>query len=341
VSAQRRKDSQRRDRTGPLSSGRIDEDYVEPTQRFSRRSKHAQQNKIERTAELRTADTVVAADLAGLPVGEVVQVHSVFVDVEHEGRVHRCVKRKTLQKLRSTQIVVGDRVRFRVTADQPDAVIEQVLDRKTVLTRADSFNSNVQHPIVANAEQMLIVASLRSPRVKWGLVDRMIVAAQGGGLRPIVCLNKIDAAQRGGERDEALEILGYYRSMKVEALATSVPEGIDIEVLTQVLRGRTTVLAGHSGVGKSSLIRAVQSDLDIRIGDVSSVNEKGRHTTTSARIYRLKMGGVVIDTPGVKTFGLWGVSRENVGDFFPDVGAGTAPEWRVQSMERIVESLGE
>jgi ribosome biogenesis GTPase len=100
-----------------------------------------------------------------------------------------------------------------------------------------------------------------------------------------------------------------------------------------------TVLAGHSGVGKSSLIRAVQPDLDLRIGAISGYNEKGRHTTTSARRYPLKIGGAVIDTPGVKLFGLWNVTRENLSDFFPDVAGGTAPQWRVESFQRIESSL--
>src|SRR5207248_2669395 len=120
--------------------------------------------------------------------------------------------RKTVRQISETQLVVGDRVRFRPVEgdkpsehgqhsdgsrrkDSPEAVIEQALPRQTVLTRADSFKGVEQHPIVANAEQMLVVASLREPRVKWGLIDRMIVAALSGGLRPIICLNKVDLAK--------------------------------------------------------------------------------------------------------------------------------------------------
>ena len=95
----------------------------------------------------------------------------------------------------------------------------------------------------------------------------------------------------------------------------------------------------HSGVGKSSLIRAVEPSLDLRVGEVSLVNEKGKHTTTSARIYPLSFGGEVIDTPGVKLFGLWEMTAERLAEFFPDVEHGEAPEWRVESFERIAESL--
>jgi ribosome biogenesis GTPase len=107
-----------------------------------------------------------------------------------------------------------------------------------------------------------------------------------------------------------------------------------------VLADKITVLTGHSGVGKSSLIRSVQPHLQIRVGDVSLVTEKGRHTTTSARYYPLEgSGGAVIDTPGVKVFGLWGVTHENLAEYFPDITDGTAPEWRRMSYERIAESL--
>jgi ribosome biogenesis GTPase len=296
--------------------------------------------------------------------------------VEHAGRTYLCVVRKTLSKVAETGLVVGDRVRFRVmdinNVDQgnaqapapapatpakttfsatrePEAVIEQIEPRKTVLTRSDSFKGIEQHPIVANAEQMLIVASLRHPTVKWGLVDRILVAARGGGLKPIVCVNKIDVAlpaegdaNPAGEAADlafAREALAHYQTLGVSTLLTSADRGMGLDALRDVLRERTTVLAGHSGVGKSRLVRAIQPHLDLKVGEVSRYTDKGRHTTTSARRYLLDFGGLVIDTPGVKHFGLWGVTAENLPEYFPDVAAGTAPEWRKESFERILGSL--
>ena len=182
------------------------------------------------------------------------------------------------------------------------------------------------HPIVANAEQMLIVSSVAYPKAKWGLVDRMIIAAQSGGLTPIVCLNKIDWREKEpDEYDVAHAALEHYAVMQIRVMETSIEAAPSLEQLRDLLRDKSTVLAGHSGVGKSSLIRSIQPQLDIRIGAISGYNDKGRHTTTSAKRYPLDFGGAVIDTPGVKLFGLWNVTSANLIDYFPDVESDIAP----------------
>jgi len=323
---------------------------MESGERFDHKAAKSQQRKMEQTSLMRAAEAEADVNVAALPVGQVVQVYSLFNDVEHEGRMLLCVIRKTLSKVTDTSIVVGDHVRFRETgvtdeSGRPEAVIEAVLPRRSVLTRTDSFKATEQHPIVANADQMLIVVSVAEPDVKWGLVDRMLVAAQAGSLLPVVCLNKVDLAEKSPAArrayDEALGVLDYLRSLDVAVLEASVTTGVGLEALRDVLRGKATVLAGHSGVGKSSLIRAIQPALDLRIGAISNYTGKGRHTTTSARRYPLDGGGQVIDTPGVKLFGLWGVTRENLDSFFPDVGRADVPEWRRTSYERIMASLPE
>jgi len=332
--------------TDRFLSGELEtDDEAESRQRFSARSKNAQQNKILETALLR-AQEQADGNVELLPVGEVIQVFSLYSEVREGGTTYLCVVRKTLTKLAESAIVVGDRVRLRDLGlideqGRPQAVIEQVLPRNTVLTRADSFKAIEQHPIVANAGQMLIVASLHQPDVRWGLIDRMIVAARSGGLDPVICLNKIDLAKDEDDRKSADGILDHYASLGFRVLRTSVERAGGFDDLRDVLRGRMTALAGHSGVGKSSLIRAIQPQLDLRIGAISGYTGKGRHTTTSARRYDLDFGGSVVDTPGVKLFGLWGVTRENLVEFFPDVAAETAPPWRRESFRRILDSLPE
>jgi ribosome biogenesis GTPase len=358
----RENDLAERYRAGDFDKEQLFEFDEETQQRFSPRNKNAEQNKIEQTAVLRAALLEAAekanpGELLSLPIGQVTLVYSLLCEVECGDRKILCVTRKTLTKLRDTQIVVGDMVRFREIGltdefGRLQGVIEEALPRKTVLTRADSFKANTQHPIVANADQMLIVASVKEPRVKWGLVDRMIAAARSGGLVPIVCLNKIDLAltddpstQIGDAADDENVdprlALAHYLSIGVQVLETSVDKAIGLAELKEFLANKSTVLAGHSGVGKSSLIGAIQPTIDIRIGAISGFTGKGRHTTTSARWYPLDFGGAVIDTPGVKLFGLWNVNRESLIEFFPDITTKTAPAWRVQSYERIAGTLSE
>jgi ribosome biogenesis GTPase len=348
MSERRHKTRRQKDVTSSFLSGDLDEDRLESEQRFTQRSKGAQQDKMEKTALRRAAEGSDAADIETLPIGQVIQVYSQFCNVEHPDGIRLCVTRKTLGKLSDSSIVVGDLVRFRDSGVRDEsgllqAVIEQVLPRKTILTRAGSFRTHAPQPIVANAQQMLIVASLVQPRVKWGLVDRMLIAAQSGGLVPVICLNKIDLAQADDESARQLEpaqaALAHYASMGISTLQTGAKSGAGMEQLKGMLAGQTTVLAGHSGVGKSTLISAIQPELDIRIGVVSVLTEKGRHTTTSARRYPLDIGGYVIDTPGVKVFGLWGVTADNLLNYFPDVVDETAPRWRIESYGRIAASL--
>jgi len=347
MSGKRRDRAQAKNLKDFYLSGDVDEGDLRKHHRFSQRSAGAQQRKIEQTALLRAAEEEASGEIEALPMGQVTQVYSLFSDVEAEGGQRLCVVRKTLAKLAESSLVVGDLVRFREMGavdeqGRPEAVIEQILPRRTVLTRADSFKAMEQQPIVANADRMLIVLSLHEPEVRWGLVDRMIVAAQSGGLGPVVCLNKVDLAGRAAEDIESAEqVLKHYSGMGIKTIQSSAVLKAGLDSLMDLLREGTTVVAGHSGVGKSSLINAVQPSLDLRIAAISGYTGKGRHTTTSARRFRLELGGCVIDTPGVKLFGLWGVTRENLGSYFPDVEAGRAPQWRQESYRRILESLPE
>jgi ribosome biogenesis GTPase len=341
----KRKSSREKNLTSRYLDGEMDEDRIDRQQRFSDRSKHHQRNKTAKTALMRAAEEDAQVDMASLPVGRVIQVYSLFCDVLYDGIMYLCVVRKTLIKVASASVIVGDEVRFRATgaideSGRPEAVIEEVLTRRTLLTRADSFKAIEAHPIVANADQMLIVSSLAKPKVKWGLIDRMLIAAQAGGLSPIVCLNKLDLRESEPEEyDFAMAALEHYANLQIAVVKASVDEQVGLDAIRDALKDQTTVLAGHSGVGKSSLINAIQPHLDIRTGAISGYNEKGRHTTTSARHYPLDFGGAVIDTPGVKLFGLWNVTAENLINYFPDVEADVAPRWRMESYARIASSL--
>lgn len=330
--------------TDDYLSDRLDEDSAQGRQRFGQRSKHHAQSKTARTHALRQTERT---DLETMPVARVIEVHGLYCTIETSSGKMLAIVPKTLQRTLETRIVVGDSVRFNPsTAPEPgapQATIEALLERKTILCRSDSFKAQHAWPIVANADQVLIVASIVKPRIKWGLIDRMIVATQSGRLAPIICLNKIDLADQETSHDaldEARTRLAHYRTIGVESHETSVIDRIGLDALRARLSNRITILAGHSGVGKSSLINSICPSIDLKVGDVSIVTDKGRHTTTSARIYPLEGdAGEVIDTPGVKLFGLWNVDRTRLDELFSDVFDETAPAWRVESYRRIVESL--
>jgi ribosome biogenesis GTPase / thiamine phosphate phosphatase len=334
-----------RDLTRLYNAGEMNESTRE---QFRPRNKHLQRDKTAKTQEQRQQ---AQDDIDTLPVGRVVQVFSLFCEVHCDGVARLCVVRKTLNATRSTSVVVGDRVRFRLNEsrsahDKTEGVIERIEPRDTVLTRADSFKGITAHPIVANAELLVIVASVLLPRVKWGVIDRMMIAGQSGGLKPIVVLNKIDLVTQADAdvMEDARSKLEHLRSLDVETFEISVDQNVNVASLRDRLAGRIAIAAGHSGVGKSSLIRALlpgseRSQHSLRVGEVSTYNEKGKHTTTSARVYPNPAGGELIDTPGVKLLGLWNVSPDSLQEFFPDVAAGTAPTWRSESYQRILDSL--
>ncbi len=169
--------------------------------------------------------------------------------------------------------------------------------------------------LVANVDQLVIVMSLVEPDLKPHLIDRYLAAASKGGLAPVLCLNKIDRADPA----ELQPLVGAYSQLGVPAVLTSAVTGQGIARLRELLRGRATVFSGQSGVGKSSLLNAVQPGLGLRVREVSEATQKGRHTTTTAELIRLASGGWVVDTPGVRQLQLWDTRPEEVEGYFPEL----------------------
>jgi ribosome biogenesis GTPase len=190
-------------------------------------------------------------------------------------------------------------------------MIERVEPRRGVLTRASRRR---EHVLVANVDQLAIVISLVQPDLKPHLIDRYLAAAQKGGLAPVLLLNKADLADPA----ELQPLIGFYAQLGVPAILTSAATGLGVGRLRELLRGRATVFSGQSGVGKSSLLNAVQPGLALKVKSVSEVNEKGRHTTTYSQLIRLDAGGWVVDTPGVRQLALWDTIPEEVEGYFPE-----------------------
>jgi ribosome biogenesis GTPase len=208
---------------------------------------------------------------------------------------------------------VGDFVRVELT-ETPGSV-EERLERRTLLFRASAGEGRRAQVLVANADQVLVVASIRAPALSFSGVDRILAAAEHGDLGGVVCLNKIDLAAK----KEAEEAAGIYRRAGFPTLLTCGLRGDGLEDLRAALEGKITVLAGASGVGKSTLINALQPGLDLRIAPVTGKMGEGRHTTTGIRLLRLDFGGQVVDTPGIRSFALWQVEAEDVRLLFRDL----------------------
>ncbi len=229
--------------------------------------------------------------------------------VESRGRVRP--RAQTLEP-----VVVGDRVRLRLS-DVPGGRdwIEAVLPREHELARrAAGERRPVAQILVANMDQVLVVFSVREPEPKLGLVDRFLVAAESQDLPAVLCLNKIDLPAS----DEVLQGFEELAAAGYPLLLVSAKTGEGVERVREQLRARTSALVGPSGVGKSSLLNAVEPGLQLTIGAVSESVGKGRHTTRFAQLLPLSFGGYVVDTPGLREFGLWSVAPEELGTCFPE-----------------------
>jgi ribosome biogenesis GTPase len=189
--------------------------------------------------------------------------------------------------------------------------IERIEPRHGLLTRASRGRQQV---LVTNVDQVVFVMSLVEPELKPHLIDRYLASAEQGGIQPILCLNKADLVDPARYQP----LVGMYSQLGVFVLLTSAADGTGIDRLRHRLHGRQTVFSGQSGVGKSSLLNAIQPGLDLRVREVSEVNQKGKHTTTAAELIHLDLGGWVVDTPGIRQFELWDLMPEEMEGFFQE-----------------------
>ncbi len=211
-------------------------------------------------------------------------------------------------------VAVGDEVE--VSHNGSDGgIVEEVMPRTSLLTRPEVSHGNLRQVIVANVDQVLIVSSWMEPRFWPELVDRCIIASQRSCITPVVCINKVDLAV---DVMEIRDILQLYEILGLRVITTSAVTGEGIGMLRDVLRDKKTALTGMSGTGKSSLISATQPGLNLRTTHVSKSGE-GRHTTTQSTMFGLGFGGFVVDTPGIREFGLSGLRRHELAAYYPEI----------------------
>jgi ribosome biogenesis GTPase len=245
--------------------------------------------------------------------GRVLKVHGASSVVQLEdGRQFQCVTRRILKTLSTDQrqpVVAGDRVLFRTEGSE--GMIERVEPRRGTISRTSKQR---KHVLVTNVDQVLIIASADQPALKPNLIDRMLLTAEQSEVKPIICINKIDLVDLA----ELQPIVGVYSQMGYKVLLLSAETGFGLDRLRRTLQDRESVVAGQSGVGKSSLLNAVDPSIDLRVGEVGNA-QKGKHTTTTAELLQLSFGGYVVDTPGLRQFMLWDIIPEEIFGLFRDL----------------------
>lgn len=234
-----------------------------------------------------------------------------FADARIRGRL------KTDDITSTNPVAVGDIVMLHKD-DSGDLMITEIIDRKNYMIRQAPQNKNLRHIIAANLDQSILMASLKNPRTSTGFIDRFLVAAEAYRVPAIIVFNKSDLYKEK-ELKKFEEIEEMYTSIGYTVMLLSMHTGEGFDELQDLLRDRQTLISGHSGVGKSSLINLFLKDHEIKTQDVSGWSGKGLHTTTFAEMYDLSFGGRIIDTPGVREFALVDIEPVELSHYFAEM----------------------
>lgn len=233
-------------------------------------------------------------------------------------------------------IAVGDRVKFAVEDETANtAMIIDVHQRDNYIIRVSPHNRNHKHVIAANLDTALVLSTIASPRTSTGFIDRFLITAEAYHIPVIIVVNKTDLHD-AKEEAQLAKWTAQYTGAGYEVYPISALDPSTIDALKTRLQGRTTLFSGHSGVGKSTLINQLMPDLELRTAEVSGWSGKGQHTTTFAEMFDLPGGGRIIDTPGVKEFGIINMEREEVAGYFPEMRA-LLPQCRFSNCVHINE----
>lgn len=258
--------------------------------------------------------------------GRVLSIVPEGIMVEHGQTVISCALRGVLKKDKSqfkNLVTVGDIVQFELI-NPMEGQISFVKPRRSILSRADNLSRRKEQLIAANIDQVLVTASVVSPPLKFALLDRYIIAARKGNMEPVVVINKIDLLENQDdplvvqEKQMLEELIQAYQAVNIPVISISTVNDKGIEQLKNYMKDKASVFSGQSGVGKSSLINAI-TGLDLETKLIVEKTQKGSHTTTTARLIPLQFGGWCIDTPGIKSFGIWDLSKDEVEQYFSEI----------------------
>ena len=238
------------------------------------------------------------------------------------GKVYECrIKGKfRLEGIKSTNpIAVGDYVEFELEAknNQETGVITRIQDRKNYIVRKSVNLSKQTHIIASNVDLVFLLITINNPVTFTSFIDRFLVTAEAYSIKAILLFNKIDTY----DEETLLEVkylAALYRSIGYECIGISAATGKNVDKVKQLMEGNVSMFAGHSGVGKSTLVNAIEPNLNLRTKEISEQHQQGQHTTTFAEMFDLSFEAKIIDTPGIKGFGVVDMDKEEVGDYFPE-----------------------
>lgn len=213
-------------------------------------------------------------------------------------------------------VAVGDYVGLK--KDESDWVIDKIEERKNYLIRKSTNLSKQHHIIASNVDLIVVIATLAEPYTTYEFIDRITVSAEAYDIDCLIVLNKIDLLNSEKEKFLHEDFIATYQKAGIEVLETSVNTNFNIEELKKKLKDKTSILTGHSGVGKSSLIKAIDKNIDLRISQVSDYHKTGKHTTTFAEMFEINLPAKIIDTPGLRAFGVVDFEKENLSHYFKE-----------------------
>lgn len=216
-------------------------------------------------------------------------------------------------------VAVGDEVEIEPENEgEKSAIITKIGERNNYITRQSPGRKHQHHIVASNLDQALLMATLKEPRTSRGFIDRFLVAAESYHIPAIIVFNKKDV-YRPKEQELLEELTEVYTAVGYRVAAMSVMKNDGVDEVKNLLKDKTTLLSGHSGVGKSTFINSIFPELDLRTTEVSEWSGKGMHTTTFAEMFDLPFGGKIIDTPGIREFGLVDIPKEELSHFFPEM----------------------